>query len=98
MLTSLGPFARYAEEKLVEVVTIPIMDLKTHAGRELFDRIKSFFVFQIRMDIRIIKISCRLESFFLQPEIRIERTGSAAYMKEYVHCFRLSDSIYIHEE
>jgi hypothetical protein len=85
MLTSLGPFARDTEKERIEVVSVPVMDLKTHAGRELLDRIKPFFIFQIGMDIRIIEISCGIESFFLQPEIRIECARSAAYVKENIH-------------
>src|ERR1700690_2397786 len=67
------------------------MYLDTHSRREFLDRIKPFFVFQIGMDIRIIEISCGVESFFLQPEIRIECAWRAADMEKYVHCFKLSD-------
>jgi hypothetical protein len=81
MLTPLGPFSRDTEKKRIEVVSVTVMDLKTHARRELPDRIKPFFVFQIGMDIRIVEISRGIESFFLQPEIRIECAGSTADME-----------------
>jgi hypothetical protein len=81
MLTPMGPFACDTEKERIEVVPVTVKDLKTHAGRELPDRVKSFFVFLIGMNIRIVKISRGLESFFLQSEIGIECAGCAADME-----------------
>jgi len=79
------PGANNAKKELIEIVSILIVDLKTYPACKVLYRIQSSFILLIGMYVRIIKISPRVQSFFLQSEIGIERTGSTAYMEENIH-------------